>query len=274
MPIVVISRLSYTSGEAIAQNVASQLGYECIDQEVFQDASQRSQMPLEKIRKAFYGAPSLFGTSLADRKRSIAHVQAALSARFLKDNVVFHGPFGHLLIKGVSHVMTVRILASKEDRIALKVKSEGCSSKEAEKAISRDDKQRLSMAREVFGADDDDSKSFNLMINTSEVDVDTAVRTIAETVNHERYRPMTYSLQFMKDLELSCRLKASLVDLDPDVAVQARKGDVRIRTKVSGRAKEKRLREIQRRTEGQDGVTVVEIEAVTDLADLIDRRSL
>jgi cytidylate kinase len=273
MSIVVISKLSYTKGEVIAQKVASQLGYKCIDQEILQDASQRSQVPIEKIRKAVTEAPSLLGMSLAARRRSIAHLQAAICARLLEDNVVYHGPLGHLLVKGVTHVVNVRILASKEERVAHKIKLEGCDLKDAEKAISKEDKHRLSIARDLFGVkDDDDGGAFNLVVNTSEMEMDTAARIIAETANHERYKPMTYSLRCMKDLELSSRLKALLIDLDPDIAVQAKKGDVRIRTKVSGRAKVKRSKEIQRRIEGQDGVTQVEVETVADLADQIDRR--
>jgi cytidylate kinase len=273
MPIVIISKLSYASGEVIAQNVASQLGYECLDEEVLQEASQGSDIPLEKIRKAVYDARGLFGMSLATRKRCIAHVQAALSTRLLKDNVVFHGPFGHLLIKGVTHVLNVRVLTSKEQRIALKVKQEGCSSKTAEKAISREDKQRLSIAQEVFGVDDDDAGLFNLVIDTSQVDVDTAVGTITETVKQDRYKPMTYSLQCMENLDLSSRVRAALVDLDPEVAVKAKKGEIQIRTRAGGRAKEKRLKETQQRVGKIEGVKKVEIETVTDLVDLIERRS-
>lgn len=274
MPIVTISELSYASGETIGRRAASELGYDLVDQEdVFQEASKRSGIQPEKIHRAFYGPPSMFGTSLAQSKRCVAHVQAALCARLLEDNVVYHGPFGHLLIDGVSHVVAVRVLASREDRIANKVKSEGCSSKEAEKTISRDDKQRLSVARDVFRADDDDSGLFNLVINTSEMEVDTAIKTIVETTRQERYKAMTYSLQLMRDLELSYRVKASLVDLDPDVVVQAGKGAVKIRTKASGRAKEKRIKEIESRAEGLEGIAKVEIEAVADLADLIQRRS-
>jgi cytidylate kinase len=272
MSIVNMSILSYTSGEAIAQEAASHLGYKFIDQEVFQDASQRSKIPLEKIRKAFYDPPSLLGMSVATRKRCFAHVQAAVCARLLEDNVLYRGPFGHLLVKGVSHVLNVRITASKDDRVASKVKSEGCDSKEAAKVISREDKNRLLVAKEIFGADDDDDGPFNLVIDTSATDTAAAVSTIADTVNQERYKPMTYSLQCMKDLELSCRVKALLVDLDPDVAVQAKKGEVQIRTIAGGRAKEKRLGEIRRRIEGQEGIAKTEIEAVTDVADLIDKR--
>jgi len=273
MSIVIVSSLSYAGGEEIAEKAASRLGYKCIAGEVLEDASRTSGIQPEKVRKAVFEAPGLLGgMSLAARKRVIAHLQAAICSYLVDDNVLYHGPLGHLLVKGVTHVLTVRILASKEDRAARKMKEEGCDRREAEKAISREDKHRLSIARELFKADDDKTDPFNLVIDTSETETDAAVNAIAETVSQDRYKPMTYSIQCMKDIELSSRVRASLIELDPDIAVDAKKGDVRVRTKVSGRAKEKRLQEIRRRTEGLDGVSEVEIEAVADLADQLGRR--
>jgi cytidylate kinase len=272
MPIVIISSRSYTSGETVAKEVASTLGYEYVGEDVYEDASRRSQIPLEKIQKALFGAPSLLGMSQSVRKRCIAHAQAAIAARLLVDDVVFHDPFGHLLVVGVSHVLTVRVLAPMEKRVALKVESEGCSPKDAEKSISKSDKQRLSVAEEVFGVNDDNTKSFDLVVDTADVDVASAVGIIAESVKQERYKPMTYSLQRMKDIELSCRVRAALVGLDPDVRVQAKKGEVRIRTRSTGRSNEKRMKEIRGIAERQEGVSAVEIETITDLVDLIDKR--
>lgn len=272
MPIVMISSPSYTSAETIAREAASALGYEHAADEVYEEASRRSGIPVEKLRKALLGGSSLLGMSLPARKRCFAHVQAAIAARLVKDNVLFHGPFGHLLVVGVSHVLTVRVLAPMQERVALKMKSEGCSRKEAEKSISREDKARLSIAEEVFGVNDDDIEQFDLVVDTAQADVASAVGIIVETAKQERYRAMTYSLQRMEDIELSCRVRAALIGLDADVRVEAKKGDVRIRTKSSGRSNEKRMREIRRIVGEQDGVANVEIEAVTDLVDLIDKR--
>ena len=273
MSIVIISELPYAGGKEIAEKAASELGYRRIAEEVLEDASRSSGMAPEKVRKAVFEVPGLLGgMSLSARKRAIAHVQASICSHLVDDNVLYHGPLGHLLVKGVTHVLTVRILASKEDRVTRKMKEESCDRREAEKSISRDDKHRLSIARELFKKDDDKTDHFNLVINTSETEIDAAVSTIRETVSQDRYKPMTYSIQCMADIELSSRVKASLIELDPDIAVDAKKGAVRIRTKVSGRAKEKRLGEIRHRTEGRDGVREVEIEAVADLADQIGRK--
>lgn len=272
MPTVIISRLSYTSGEAIAGKVAAELGYRCIDAEVFDEASRTSGVPALKLRKALEEAPSMFGSTLSVSKRYAAFIRTALAAQLLEDNVVYHGPFGHVLISGISHVVKVRIFAETEDRIARLMDREQCDRKAAGKKIAQSDKHRLSIGEMVFGVNDDDPGLFNLVINTSQEDEETVAGVICETIRHDRHRPNTYSIDSMIDLELSCRLKASLMDIDPDIQVYVKRGDVKIRATIGGRSKEKKLNEIKQKAERQDGVTNVTIDSVAPLADQIDKR--
>jgi cytidylate kinase len=274
MPIVIVSQLSNTGGETIVRNAAERLGYSLAGDEVFDEASRRSGIPADKLRKALFDAPSLFGMSPAARRRSAAYVQAAMATRLLEDGVVFHGPYGHVMIEGISHVIKVRIAAPLEYRAASLAERERCGAKEAEKMLAREDAQRASIADLLFGVDESDPALFNLVIDAAGTDAAAAARLIAETALQERYRPNTYSRKSMADFELTCRIRAALVGLDPDVQVQASQGEVRIRTRTGGRAKEKRIQEIRGIVEAHEGVSKVEIEALTHLADLLDKKRL
>jgi hypothetical protein len=189
--------------------------------------------------------------SSAARKRSIAHVSAALAKHLLKDNVVYLGPFGHVLVPGVSHVLKVRIFAQWEDRVATKVNREtNLSVTDAEKTILREDKQRSKLAKQVFGVDDEDTDLFDLVINTSQVDTDKATEIIVNTVKLNRYQPMTYSIRCMERLELALRTCAALVGVDPGVEIQVENGHVRIRTRVRSEGKQRAMREKAAELEG------------------------
>ncbi len=272
MSIISISRTPYTSSEAIARNVAGKLGYVCLDQEVFEEATAGSGIPPDKLQKAFSEPPSLFGMSLTTRKRCVASVQAGLSARYLDDDVVYLGDFGHLLVHGVSHLLKVRITAQEQDRVAQKAEREDCTTKEAEKQIQKSDKQRAALAKQLFGVEGNDSELFDLVINTSQVDIDTATDIIVDTVKHKRYQPMTYSVRCMQNVELGHRVRAALIDLDPDVDVQAEDGKVRVRIRDAGDGKGKRSEEIEQRAASLAGVEQVEVLAVKDLFDGTSRR--
>lgn len=272
MPIVIISRLPGTGGETIARQVAAELGYRSIDSEVFEEASRMSTIPAEKLRTALEQPPSMFGATSADGRRFAAYIRAALAAQLIEDKVVYHGPFGHVLITGIAHMVKVRLTALMADRIKRLMERENRDQRAAERKITQMDKNRLQIAEMLFGADDDDPGPFNLVLNTSEMDEPGLIAAICETVRHDRYRPTTYSLDAMIDLELSARLKAILLDIDPEAQIYAKRGDVRIRTGIGGRSKEKKLNDIRQRVEAQEGVGSVTIESVAPGRDQIDRR--
>lgn len=269
MAIVDISSLPYSEGEAIAQNLAARLGYGFIGEEIFQEASGRFNTPAPKLREAFHRMPLLLGMSSAVRKRYIAQVHAVLAEKFLAPDAVHHGPFGHLLAKGVSHVLHVRVHAKLEDRIARRAEREGTTAKKAERAILREDMQRTTIAKMVFDQDDGDTSHFDMVVNTSRMEADTAVEVIAEAAGHSRYAPMSYSLQCMQDIAQAATLKAVLADLDPDIRVETGRGNVVVRSRIQGAGKKKRADKIRKRLEGFEGVHSLEVNIVQDAIDRI-----
>jgi len=271
MPTVLISSLSYSSGTAIARNLASKIDYEFVGDELLREASVKYGIEKRKLEAAFRSMPLLFGMSTARRKRRIAFAQATLTEKLLDDNIVYHGPFGQFMVKGISHVLSVRIHARLDDRIAERTRRENIDRREAERAISKEDQQRRMIAKTVFGKDDDETDYFDLAINTSQMDVDTAVEVIFETVNRRRYLPMTYSMQRMRDVALTSKALAELTDIDPDVEVEAENGNIQVRTRMQGGARKRTRREeeIKKRLSGWDEVENLEVTVIHVVLDRI-----
>jgi hypothetical protein len=209
--------------------------------------------------------------SLATRKQCFAHVHAVLAERFLEQELVYHGPFGQFLAKGVSHILTVRIHSKIEDRVTRRASQEGISSREAERAILREDKQRLMIAEQVFNMDDNETSHFDLVINSSQMDADTAVEVISETASLKRYSPMTYSIQCMEDIALARKVRSSLVDIDPDIGVEVNRGDVKVRTRIYGSAKKRRADKVRERLKEFEGMKNLEVDVVQDTFGRISR---
>ena len=269
MSIITISRRTYSRGKEIAEEVARLLGYECVGREVLRSASEQFEVSEEKLYRATHDAPSLLGMTPNVRKRYIAYVKAAFAAYMLKDNVVYHGPAGELLIQGLSHLLKIRITASLEDRIDLKMQRDNISEKDAQKSILRDDEQHGKLMKWVYGKDDTDASLYDLVINVSQINVEKAVEIITSTVKHKKFQPMTYSIKLIKNIELSCRVAANLIDVDPDIRVRSEDGKVHIHTKASGRAMKKNVAVIEEKTMKLPGVVSVEVHMAEDLFERI-----
>jgi len=266
MPIISLSSQSYTNDMAIAQEACSRLKYQFVGPELYREASERSGTPVAILERALTEPIRPLGFAFTMRQECVAHVQAAVSAHGLQDNVLFQCPFGAHMIQGVSHLLKVRLCARIEDRVALKSQREGCSLKASHTAIAKEDKGRLELASKLFGADEDSEDVYDLVLDSSRLDMGEAVEAIVDAARNSRYSPTTYSVRRMEDQELGHRIRAVLVDLDPNVVVQVESRNARVRIKAHGWSKKKTMSTARERTKSQ-GVEKVTIEAARDLMD-------
>ena len=100
------------------------LGFECISREVLIEASEEFNVPEIKLLRAIRDAPSILDRFTFGKERYNAYIQAALLEHFQRDNVVYHGLAGHYFVRGISHVLKVRIIGEKEDRVKLVMERE------------------------------------------------------------------------------------------------------------------------------------------------------
>ena len=83
-----------------------------------------------------------WSASLTRREPYVAYIRAALLRHAQKDNLVYHGLAGHFLLKGIPHVLKVRIIADLEDRVQEEMKRENISAEEARRILLKDDEER------------------------------------------------------------------------------------------------------------------------------------
>mgnify|MGYP001824751486 CR=1 FL=1 len=117
MSIITINRGSYSRGKEVAEKLALKLGSECISRDILLEASDEFNIPELKLIRAIHDAPSLLDRLYVGKERYIASVRKEILGHFKKDNVIYHGLAGHFFVKGISHVIKVRIIADMEDRV-------------------------------------------------------------------------------------------------------------------------------------------------------------
>ena len=152
MSIITISGGSYSRGKEVAEKLAQSLGYECLSRDILLEASERYNIPEIKLIRAIHDAPSILERFTYGKEQYVAFIRAALLRHVQKDNVVYHGLAGHFLLRGIPHVLKVRILADLEDRVAEEMKRENISADEARRIIEKDDEERRKWSRSLLGS--------------------------------------------------------------------------------------------------------------------------
>ena len=262
MAIITISRGSYSKGKEIAEKVAERLGYECIARRILLEASDEFNVPDVKLVRAIHDAPSFFGSLTHKKEKYISFIQAEILEHFRKDNVVYHGLAGHFFIKGISHVLKVRVIADLEDRVRLEMDREGTSREEALHILQKDDEERVKWSKSLYGIDTRKPSLYDLVIHIHKLTVNDAVNMICRTAGLEQFQTTPESQRAIDNLALATRVKAALVDVRPDIDVTAEDGIVSVKTEAPIIHEASLVREIQEISKTIAGVKETKINII------------
>ncbi len=234
MAIITISRGSYSKGKEVAEVVARKLEYDCVGRENLLEVSNEHDVPEEKLLGIISHSLSAIDDFPGGKDRYIAYIQAALTSRVKKDDVVYHGLAGHFLLKGVSHVLKVRIIAPLEYRINVVMERDNVSEQKALRILKKDDEERYRWSRKLFLIDQRDCELYDLVLNIDKCSVDNAADLIFNAVEFKGFATTPESQKAMDDLQLACAIKARLIDMNPNIEVSADSGKVLLKTGAQG----------------------------------------
>jgi cytidylate kinase len=232
MAVITISRGSYSRGKEVAEKVAQRLGYSCVGRDLLLETSDEFNIPEIKLIRAIHDAPSIIDRFTYGKDKYIAFIQAALLRHFRKDNMVYHGLAGHFFVRGISHVLKVRILADLGDRVKLEMQREGIPEREALHIIQKDDEERRKWSKSLYGIDTWDPNLYDLVIHIRKLQVDDAVDIISRTAGLKQFQTTPESQRAMEDLALAAEVKATLIKVRADIRVFAEDGAVQVQTKA------------------------------------------
>jgi hypothetical protein len=144
------------------------------------------------------------------KERYVSYLRSALLQHAKKDNLVYHGLAGHYFLRGIPHVLKVRILADIEDRVAEEVKREGISAEKARYILLKDDEERRRWGLQVYGTDTWDSRLYDMVLNIKALTVTDAVDIISSVVAKPCFRTTPEAQKTVNDLALATRVQATL----------------------------------------------------------------
>ncbi len=226
MAIITISRGSYSKGKEVAERVAERLGYTCISRDLLVQTSEHFNIPEIKLVRALHDSPSVLERFTYGKERYLAYITSTLFHYARKNDMVYHGLAGHFILRGIKHMLNVRILADIQDRVWLEMERENLSYEDALRLIRKDDDERRQWSLKVFGVDTWDASLYDLVIHIGKLSTDDAVDIICRAVQAQRFQTTPESQKEVEDLNCAARVKAALVNLVPGATVSAQEGTI------------------------------------------------
>jgi cytidylate kinase len=213
-------------GKAVAEKVAETLGYKVISRDLMLKTSDKFHVSQQTLMQALHDAPGFRDRYKNTKQIYIAYVRATLLEMVAEDNVVYHGLAGHLLLKGLDHVLKIRIISNLEGRVMRKMKEAGIDHHEARDLILQDDDQRKKWTRKIYGVDPTDNTLYDMVICIDKLSVDDAVEFICGAANTKAFQSTETCLKKARDLSLACNVKAALVAEFPEVGITCEYGNL------------------------------------------------
>jgi cytidylate kinase len=213
MAIITISRGTMSGGEKLAHMLCKELGYKCISREIIIKAADDYGVEEHKLFEAINKSPSILRKLTFEKERYLAYIQASLCEYAKDDNLIYHGHAGHFLLKGIKHVLKLRIIADLPDRIKAAMDRHNISEKEAEKYIERVDGERAKWTKFLYGEDWTSAKLYDIVINSTSLTIENSIGAIVELVRSPVFQTTPESQKAMNDLLISSRVRASLAKI-------------------------------------------------------------
>lgn len=215
MAIVTISHEMGAGGSEIGPMLAERLRYRYVDQDMISQAAQKYGVDEAKLTPLDETKPSLFEWFEADTRQFITILQSALLDVAEGDNVVIMGRGGQVLLRGVPHVLRVRVMAPFDMRVKRIIKDFGqrgetVDARSTAKMVRENDHQKFGRMRYLYDVDWADPALYDLVINTEKLSVEAGVELVVGLLRRSELAATEASLQAVRDRALASRVRAAL----------------------------------------------------------------
>ena len=216
MAIITISHQMGAGGSEIGMGLAQRLGYHYVDQELLQDAVRRYGLIEEKLSHLDESKPTLFERFDAETRHYITILQTTLLEFAESDNAVLMGRGGQWLLRGIPHVLRVRVIAPFEHRVRQWIKrtaevgGEAPNQRAAADLLRRDDSEKSGRMRYLYEVDIADPALYDMVVNSEKLRNEAAVEMIERVIRRPEMSTTDAARRIVASRVLASRVQVAL----------------------------------------------------------------
>jgi cytidylate kinase len=263
MAVITISRHPGSLGDTIARAIAERLNYRLVERAELIRVAERiggTDVAWDRAPEMRERSPSFWERLNEERRRYASVLRRATTQLAEEDDVVIVGLGGGQLLKGLSNVLRLQIIAPIDVRME-RVMERGfdeiagpLTREQARDLIRKADRDIGGYMRYLFNIDWLESHHWDLVINTGRFNVTESVEIVAAIVDSGMLEPNALDKQRLANLALASRVEATVLG-DPTVwanglKVVAQDGRVRIEGEVITEEDREAVEQIVRAIDG------------------------
>ena len=218
--VITISRHPGSLGDTIARAIAERLNYRLIERAELVRLAERiggSDVAWDRAPELRERSPSFWERLNEERRRYASVLRRAMTQLAEDDDVVIVGLGGGQLLKGLTNVLRLQIIAPIDVRLE-RVMERGfdevagpLSRDQARDLIRKADRDTTGYMRYMFNIDWLESQHWDLVINTGRFGVQETVGIVAAIVASGALEPSTLDRQRLANLALASRVESTVL---------------------------------------------------------------
>lgn len=216
MAIVTVSHEMGSGGAEIGAALAERLGYRYVDQDMITQAAHQYGVGEEKLTQLDETKPSLFERFDVETRQYITVLQSALLDVAENDNGVLMGRGGQVLLRGIVHVLRVRVTAPFDMRVKRVMKKmagqmgESVDVRTMAEMVRRNDHEKYGRMRYLYDVDWGDPALYDVVVNTEKLSCEAGVDVILGLLHRPELAATEASRQAVRDRALASRVRTAL----------------------------------------------------------------
>ena len=203
--IICISRGSLSRGKELAAGLARRLGYALFGREDLIEAATADGIQVGKLETSMMRARTFTERLARERDRYLAFSTAYLCEKALEGPLVYHGRTGHLLLRGISHVMRVRVIADEEYRVNSIMRDLHLSRDKARRYLEAVEEDRRTWARAMYGVSWENASEYDVTVSVERMSVENAAASLVGMAQLPDFQMTPASKRAMDDLRLAAQ---------------------------------------------------------------------
>ena len=212
MTVIAMTQEMGSLGKDVALQAAEALGLTVVRDEMISDlVAGKMEKPKSAIRRFKEGHASLRERIGTSRKSLAVYSAGEVYEYAAKGNVLIRGWGATYLLRGISHVLRVRVCAPFETRVHwLMERLDTANERFAQEEIRRSDAARSANIRHWFQATWGNPLDYDLVLNTGCVSIESCVELIKVMVGRPEFQKTEESQRQLLNLVLESKVRLAL----------------------------------------------------------------
>lgn len=213
MPVIAITQEMGSLAKDVALKLAEVAGLTVTRHEVLEHVAGRMHVPDSLISRLREGKAGLVERLTTDQERVAVFTAEEVFALAAQGNVVLRGWGATCLLRGVPHVVRVRVTRPFEQRVEwLMGNLETDDHAFAAAEVRRSDAAHANRMNALYGVTWGDPLLYDLVLNTDRLSIDTCVAQIQQLAGRPEFQETPQSRAMVANLALSAHVRAALKD--------------------------------------------------------------